>query len=396
MARTPKLCRHRRSNRAYSTDPVSEKECYHGPWGDNPDRCTVAETLAAYHAWCQRLFTRRGETGGVDLNPDGLTVGELMVAHARWAKAYYVKRGKPTSEAGTIGQTHRFIEAVHADTLVTEFGPSALKAVRAAMLAHVSERTGRRYPRGHVNDQVERVRGIFRWGVENELVPAAILHGLEAVRALAKGRTDAPEETPILPVPFEVVEATLPRLRPLLRALVRFHLATACRADEAVRLRPCDLDRSATPWRYVPAGHKTEHHERGRVIPVGPKAREAVAELLERTPPDGWLFPSCGRGVNLGRGDGHLSVSGYRQAIADACCALEYRPARQGRKERLAREAIPLWTPLELRHAGLSLIRKRFGLEAAQKVAGHASAKMTEHYAAADWQQAAAAAEQAG
>lgn len=38
-------------------------------------------------------------------------------------------------------------------------------------------------------------------------------------------------------------------------------------------IRPCDVDRADDIWLYFPAEHKTEHHEKNRVIVLGPKAR---------------------------------------------------------------------------------------------------------------------------
>ena len=39
-------------------------------------------------------------------------------------------------------------------------------------------------------------------------------------------------------------------------------------------IRPCDLEMSGDVWQYHPESHKTEHHGRGRVIVIGPKAAE--------------------------------------------------------------------------------------------------------------------------
>ncbi|MFN9605973.1 MAG: tyrosine-type recombinase/integrase [Planctomycetota bacterium] len=46
------------------------------------------------------------------------------------------------------------------------------------------------------------------------------------------------------------------------------------------------------------------------------------------------------------------------------------------------------WTPNRLRHSAGTEIRKRFGLEAAQVILGHASADVTQVYAERDMQRA--------
>ena len=49
---------------------------------------------------------------------------------------------------------------------------------------------------------------------------------------------------------------------------------------------------------------------------------------------------------------------------------------------------VPTWTPNQLRHAAATEIRKRYGLQAAQTVLGHADMNVTEWYAEKDFDQA--------
>ena len=42
---------------------------------------------------------------------------------------------------------------------------------------------------------------------------------------------------------------------------------------------------------------------------------------------------------------------------------------------------IPLWTPGQLRHNAATIVRREFGLEAAQLLLGHAKADVTQLYA---------------
>jgi hypothetical protein len=45
--------------------------------------------------------------------------------------------------------------------------------------------------RPQVNGRVGRVRRVWKWGVENELVPAATYQALAAVAGLQRGRSEA-------------------------------------------------------------------------------------------------------------------------------------------------------------------------------------------------------------
>lgn len=54
------------------------------------------------------------------------------------------------------------------------------------------------WKRKTVNERVIDLRAIVRWGVENEIIPATILHALEAVKWLRQGDSDAPESKQVI------------------------------------------------------------------------------------------------------------------------------------------------------------------------------------------------------
>jgi len=47
-------------------------------------------------------------------------------------------------------------------------------------------------------------------------------------------------------------------------------------------VRSCVVDTSADVWIYVSESHKTEHHGRQRVIPIGPQSQEVLRPYLLR------------------------------------------------------------------------------------------------------------------
>ena len=107
----------------------------------------------------------------------------------------------------------------------------ALKAVRQAMIDAGRCRT-------LINKDVSRIRALFRWAVEQELLPVAVQQALQTVAGLRKGRSAAREAEPVGPVPVEVVEATLPHLSPQVAAMVRLQLLTGARPGEVVACGP--------------------------------------------------------------------------------------------------------------------------------------------------------------
>jgi len=86
-------------------------------------------------------------------------------------------------------------------------------------------------------------------------------------------------------------------------------------------------------------------------------------------------------------GDQYTTGS-YRRAIHRAC-DLAFPPDTQLEAEAVKRwQKEHRWSPNQLRHSAGTEIRKRFGLEAAQVVLGHAKADVTQVYAERDEQKA--------
>ena len=212
----------------------------------------------------------------------GLTIAELIKRYRVHACQHYLKDGKPTSEQHDIACALRFVRQLYHNRLVTDFGPLALKAVRLKMVEAGHARTT-------INQNVHRVRRMFRWGVENELVNPSILQALKAVTALVKGKTDAHETEPVGPVSDNVIQATLPHLPAVVADMARFQRLTGCRPQEVCAICPCEVDTSAEVWTYVPAEHKTEHLGKRRTIFIGPQAQDVLRPYLLRNK-EGYCF----------------------------------------------------------------------------------------------------------
>jgi integrase len=173
------------------------------------------------------------------------------------------------ADADNIRAALNRLQQLYGRTVAQEFGPKAFKIVREAM---IREELSRKY----INDSMARIRRMFKWGVAEELLPPAIPQALESVPGLRKGRSKATEGRPVLPLPDGTLEATLPFLPPVVTDMAQFQRLTGCRPIEVCIIRPCDINRSQDVWQYVPESHKTEHHGRMRVIPIGPQAQEVL------------------------------------------------------------------------------------------------------------------------
>jgi hypothetical protein len=66
--------------------------------------------------------------------------------------------------------------------------------------------------RNVINRQILRVKHVFRWAVENELLDAKVYEALRAVAGLREGKTPARETAPVKPVDEQHAESIFDHL----------------------------------------------------------------------------------------------------------------------------------------------------------------------------------------
>lgn len=262
--RVPKYRKHRASGQAVVT--IDGKDHYLGPHGTAVSKREYDRLVSE---WLQN--GRRAPAGPEGVA--GLTVTELVAQYWQFAKGYYRKGGKPSGTLDHIKVALRHLKQTYGHTAVADFDPVAYKVVRQKMV-------NEGHSRGYVNRQCGHLARVFKWGVGEELVPPSVYHAIQAVPGLKKGRTEAPDRSPVAPLPEAVFQATLPYLPPIVADMARFQRFTGCRPAEVCILRPIDVDRSGEVWEYRPKSHKTEHHGRERVIYIGPKGQGILRPYL--------------------------------------------------------------------------------------------------------------------
>jgi len=374
----PPLTCHKASGRARVR--VNGVDHYCGPCSFDASGRPVfpPESLRAY----DRVIVEWTRTRGRMRPAAGPTVAELLVAFMGHAEDYYVKNGEYTSEVYTFRQVARVLRQEYAELPAVDLGPVELANLREAFLQRINPLTGKRWTRGHVNDQLSRVRRIWKWAAGEGLVPVTVHQALRLVPGLRKGKTPAPEGRKVVPVPWETVERTLPWMPPVVQVLVRVHRLTGARVEEVCSMRPGDLTRLPDPesatgemWLFRPASYKTEatdDRELGQHYWLAATGQRLLQPLLDccGSPADP-VFP-----CRTGRAH---SMESYNRAIAAARAwhALS-RPHEP---------PIPHWTPGQIRHLRLNEVRLaeyragRRGDEAAQAVGGHDSPRTTLIYA---------------
>ena len=191
------------------------------------------------------------------------------------------------------------------------------------------------------------VVNLFRWAAMTEQIPAEVWHKLMTVPKLQPKRSKARDPKIVKPVPWAIVEKTLPFLSPTVQDVILMQRYTGMRSGEVLRMTLDQIQDGV----YRPTKHKTQRHGHAREIPLGPRALEIIARREPTA--DGLLF------------GGYTSCS-YGRAIARAC----------------AKNKIPHWTPHQIRHARGTDTLRTHGVAAARALLGHKSLAMVSRYAA--------------
>lgn len=329
----------------------------------------------------------------------------MALPYLRYAEEYYRKYGVPTSEVSSIKRAVAPLLELYGNTEVDIFGPVSLKAYRERLIAADLSR-------GVINNHVGRVKRMFKWATENEMISSAVHQAVASVGGLRRGRTKARETEPVRPVDDAVVDATVMNVSRQVAAMIHIQRYTGMRPGEVIIMRRGDLDTSGKVWTYTPSAHKTEHHGRSRKVFLGPRAQRAILPFLSRDS-QAFLFsprevmaevraemrrrgkirkskksPRRQRKPMKIPGD-RYKVSSYEHAIYRGCDKAFPPPDELGDQERAAWRRDHRWSPNQLRHNAATYLRKEYGIEAARVVLGHRSAAITEVYAELDFAKAA-------
>jgi len=392
-----------------------------GKYGSKESRLEYRRRLTEWEAAGRRLPSKAEES-----EPTINEVGSAFWKHAE--QHYRHPDGTPTGELNEYRLSLRPLFVLYGDTLAKDFGPLALKAVRQAMMdgswltsdeKAKRQKEGRQTTlcRGVINQRVGRIRRMFRWGVENELVPSSVLHALEAVKGLERGRTAARETEPVKPVSKAYIEATLPYLLPTVADMVMLQLHSGMRPGEMCLMRGIDLDMTGKVWLYRPGSdrgpagqHKMAYRGHEKVVPLGPRAQEIIRRHLKADvtahlfSPRDTLREKWERDRRKRKTKIYPCEKSRKQTRPKVQPGERYTPVAYAvavgraikKANKMAQTPIPHWHPHQLRHTKGTEIRKQFGLDAARAVLGHRSPVITEFYAELDAGKAAEVAEKLG
>jgi integrase len=434
--RTPSLRRHKPSSLGVVT--LNGKDHYLGHWPEGSKSPPEAVRLAYDQLIAEWLAAGRRLQSVPQQLPTGISVNELLLAFWRHAEQHYRDAaGRNTSELHNLRDAIRPLRALYGLLPAAEFSPLKLKAVRQNLLdarryrvwfaVHVGgeEKTlerrvwdhcFRRTPAGCevlwqkkwrpaellgseralsrvvINARIRRLVRVFRWAVAEELVPESVHRALASVPGLQRGRTEAPESGGIEPVAVAVVESAVVAMPAPVAAMTRLQLLTGMRAGEVMIMRALDLNMAGPTWTYTPHKHKNKHRGKERVIFLGPQAQDIIRPFLT-TNLEAYLFSPRAyvevlhaRRAAARKTKRTPSELRRRKAKPQVQPAERYdrRSYRQAVVRACRKAGVPAWSPLQLRHTAATLIRAKYGVEAAKAILGHTRVETSQIYAERD------------
>lgn len=388
--KTPSYRLHKATGQAVVT--LNGSDFYLGRFGSSASREAFDRLIGEWLSNGRHFAPSRNGT---------ITINELFKSYWKHVREYYRKNNEPTREQANVKIAMRVLCRRYGGSCARGFGPIALKTIRHDLISSGSSRS-------YVNDQVGRIKRMFKWAVENELVPPTVYHGLQAVAGLKRGRCEARETDPVRPVPDQFVNAIQPHVARQVWAIIEIQRLTGMRSGEMLIMRGRDLDMTGSIWLYRPESHKTQHHGHERVVELGPRAQTIIRPFLRPdleaylySPQDAVAEQKTGKRcrrkskVQPSQQDrskpnpkrypsNRYTTDSYRRAITRACDKADAEARKKLPPSDEPKRVIPRWHPHQLRHNFATAVRKQYGIEIARILLGHRSAAVTEIYAEAD------------
>jgi len=245
----------------------------------------------------------------------------------------------------------KYLRKHYGSRAAEEFGPLMLEEFQRHLIeADLS--------RGTVNRYCHEVKAFFRWCVSKEKIDIAVHQALCTVAPLRRRRSRAKEPEPVRSVQVRDMLRLKPHLSRRYYSLIWLHYYSAARPGELINLRPCDIEQGEHVWTVRLDKHKNDWRGKERVIVFGRDSQALLMPLIASISPADYIFSPDG-------GKRPYVVESWRRAIHSAC----------------DRAGVPRWHPNQIRHASATMVREKFGLEAAQAFLGHSNIATTQIYA---------------
>lgn len=382
----PQIRKHSGLGRYYVRIPKEgggAKQIYLGKISDG-----IGPAKAKYYELVQDLV----ENGPVPAKKShGVTVETVCKRFLDHALTRYEKHGRSTGTYERYDMVLRPVKLLFGSMPVRRFGLEQMLELRNWWLTQRVRRAGKSVPlaRATVNARMSQTAAVFARGRQWGLVPKEVLWDIRDLQPLREYESPARETAPVASAEeadIKKVIAELKKTNPTVADMVEVHWLTGCRSTELCLLRPADIEKFKDGvWEYEPSESKTEHHHKGRVIPIGPKAQAVLKPYLDGLRKNQFVFSpkkaaeqaAAIRVENATTHKDYQKAEVRKRPPGERYTKDSYRRCVQ---RAAARVGVKI-TPHQLRHSAATRIDQGIGKEAAQTVLGHASLKTTDIYA---------------
>jgi len=145
---------------------IDGQDFYLGTFGSARSKKKYNRLTDAWNARKERSAAEADELPPLAEVRDVSTVKELILQYTLHAQRYYRASDGRQKEVGCIRDALQIVKDLYGTSAAQEFGP---KALRRAMVAKGWART-------YVNHQINRVKRMFRWAVEEPIGSPAARH----------------------------------------------------------------------------------------------------------------------------------------------------------------------------------------------------------------------------
>ena len=396
-----------------------------GPAGER----TEGEIYAAFGKWLdlfkqqpQKVLSFESPYNAIEqiINPSQIIpVGELLDK--------YLSYTKKTTRAARNGEEHRnfhYIRRVqqllqpYCSWPVSDFGPDELLDVQKALVkyeyAPPKKKRGKkrdtqkstkeiikkkRYTRRGVNDTINWIRKIWKWGMGRQLITAQQVQGLEEVKSLKMGDTKAPDNSKRPRITEEDFWKVVNRVSSVIGDMLQLIWYTAMRPYEVCDMRPFDiLCDDLDCWLYIPGRdrtpvgqHKTTRFERVKVIPITSKGQNILKPRIKNFDSKEYIFSpkeavqeflkekTTKRKIPLKYGN-RSGTNQKKHPMVKPGKKYDHHALRNACKRGCIRAGVEVFVPYDLRRSMATGARSTLGKEAAKLLLGHTKTDTTDIY----------------
>ena len=381
---------------------------------------TEGEIMVAFGKWLDlynqqphKVLSFRSPYEAVSgiINPtDSVSVGDLLDRYRSHAERTIrpVESNKEHPDLAFIARAELFLKP-YRDWPVKDFGPDELLNVQRVLLEHRYARGKKvkRYTRRGINDVINWIRKIWKWGMGRSMVTAEQVQALEEVKPLRMGASDAPDNGKRKKVTEEEFNKVVSCLGSVVGDILRLVWHTGMRPNEVCSMRPYDILRDDPDcWLYIPGRdsgpvgkHKTMRFERVRVVLLTRECqrilqlrikdfsskqhvfdpRESIREFLATKTEQRKTSLTCGNRPGTNKKEHPMITPGERY---------DHDTLRRACQRACKRAGIEPFTPYDLRRSMATRTRAVLDKEAAKVLLGHTETSTTDIYLLEEVQEA--------